>query len=146
MIVVLLVLLEVTREAEGAFIRLRARSELFSIVQPDHFVFARLRSVGRFEGHMVQERKIIEFDPTRPIGSWKKAWRKLTIEGGLPGLRFHDCRHSTITALLTNPSVSSQTAKSIAGHVTQRMIDRFSHIHLKAKRFAVETLSLQPQT
>jgi integrase len=87
----------------------------------------------------------MEFDPTQAIGSWKKAWRKLTVKAELPGLRFHDCRHSTITALLTDPRVSIQTAKSIAGHVSQRMIDRHSHIHLEAKRNAVEALSEQPQ-
>lgn len=138
-------IIPLTREAEAAFVRLRARSELFSTVQPDHFIFARFRSVGRFEGRVIQERRILEFDPTQAIGSWKKAWRKLTTQAGLPGLRFHDCRHSTITALLTNPNVSIQTAKSIAGHVSQRMIDRYSHIHLEAKRSAVEALSLPPQ-
>ncbi len=138
-------IIPLTREAEAAFVRLRARSELFSTVQPDHFIFARFRSVSRFHGREVQERRILEFDPTRAIGSWKKAWRRLTTKAGLPGLRFHDCRHSTITALLTNPNVSIQTAKSIAGHVSQRMIDRYSHIQLDAKRSAVEALSLPPQ-
>ena len=65
----------------------------------------------------------------------------------MPGLRFHDYRHTTITELLTNPNVSIQTTKAIAGHVRQRMVDRYSHIHLEAKRSAVEALSTpQPQT
>jgi hypothetical protein len=33
-----------------------------------------------------------------------------------------------------------------AGHVSQRMVDRYAHIHLDAKRSAVEALSLPPQT
>jgi hypothetical protein len=45
---------------------------------------------------------------------------------------------------LTNPNVSIQTAKSIAGHVSPRMVDRFSHIHLDPTRNAVEALSTQP--
>jgi len=81
------------------------------------------------------------FDPTIPIGSWKKAWRKLTKEAGLSGLRFHDLRHHAITELLTDPNISIQTTKSIAGHVSQRMVDRYAHIRLDAKRKALESLS-----
>ena len=56
-------------------------------------------------------------------------------------MRFHDLRHHAITELLTDPDISVQTTKSIAGHVSQRMIDRYSHIRLEAKRSAVEALS-----
>lgn len=132
-----------TREAFEAFVKLRARSELFGPVQLNHFIFARFRSVGRFDGQKIVERRMLEFDPTKPIGSWKKAWRRLTTRAGLAGLRFHDCRHTTITELLTNPNVSIQTTKAIAGHVSSRMVDRYSHIHLEAKRSAVEALSTQ---
>ncbi len=34
-----------------------------------------------------------------------------------------------------------QTTKSIAGHVSQRMVNRYAHIGLEAKRSAVEALS-----
>lgn len=134
-----------TREAFEAFVKLRSRSELFGQVQPDHYVFARFRSVGRFQGREIVERRMLEFDPSQPVKSWRTAWRKLTRQAGLAALRFHDCRHTTITQLLTNPSVSIQTAKSIAGHVSQRMVDRYAHIHLDAKRTAVEALSLPPE-
>jgi hypothetical protein len=56
-------------------------------------------------------------------------------------LRFHDLRHHTITELLTDPDISVQTTKSIAGHVSQRMVDRYSHIQSEAKRSAVEAFS-----
>lgn len=130
-----------TREAFEVFVKLRARSETFGPVQSDHYIFARFKPVGRFDGRKIVEHRMLNFDPTKPLGSWKKAWRKLTIKAGLPGLRFHDIRHTTITELLTNPSVSIQTTKSIAGHVSQRMVDRYSHIQLEAKRNAVEALS-----
>jgi hypothetical protein len=35
----------------------------------------------------------------------------------------------------------SQTIKSIACHVSQRMLDRYSHIRLDAKRQALEALA-----
>jgi integrase len=133
-----------TGEALIAFDKLRARAALFGPVLAEHYIFARFRSVGRFNGQQIVERRILEFDPTAHIGSWKKAWRSLTKKAGLAGFRFHDCRHTTITELLTNPSVSIQTTKAIAGHVSQRMVDRYSHIRLEAKRSAVEALSTQP--
>jgi len=60
-----------------------------------------------------------------------------SFRAGLPGLRFHDLRHTAITQLLTNPRVSIQTTKAIAGHVSDRMVKRYAHIHLEEKRNAV---------
>ncbi len=83
---------------------------------------------------------MLNFDPTVPIGSWKKAWQKLTERAGLPGLRFHDLQHHSITELAES-GTSEQTIKAIAGHVSQRRLDRYSHIRLDAKRSALEVLS-----
>jgi integrase len=83
--------------------------------------------------------RISQFDATAPLGSWKKAWRSLTAKAGLPGLRFHDLRHHAITELAES-GASEQTIKAIAGHVSKRMLDRYSHIHLDAKRQALEVL------
>jgi integrase-like protein len=114
---------------------------MFGLVEAAHYIFASFKPVGRFNGREVIGSRITEFDPTTPIGSWKKAWRKLTKEAGLSGLRFHDLRHHAITELFTNPNISIQTTKSIAGHVSERMVDRYAHIRLEAKRKAVESLS-----
>jgi len=80
-------------------------------------------------------------DPTRPMGSWKKAWYALRNAAALPGLRAYDLRHHAITCLLENPQVSEQTIKDIAGHVSKNMLERYSHIRLKAKRDALAGLS-----
>ena len=45
-----------------------------------------------------------------------------------------------VTNLLRNPKVSIQTAKAIGGHIDRRMIDRYTHIHLTAKREAIAAL------
>ena len=126
-----------TPEAFEVFVQLRKRAELFGAVEPSHYVFAAFKFEQTFENKKLTGSRITGFDPTRPIGSWKKAWGKLTAKAGLPGLRFHDLRHTAITQLLSNPRVSIQTTKAIAGHVSQRMIDRYSHIHLETKRNAV---------
>jgi len=122
-------------------VQLRKRAELFGNVALDHYVFATLRPEQVFENKKLVGMRITGFDPSTPIGSWEKAWGKLTAKAGLSGLRFHDLRHHAITELLTNPAVSVQTTKSIAGHVSQRMIDRYAHIGLAAKQSALEALS-----
>ena len=47
----------------------------------------------------------------------------------MPGLRFHDLRHHAITELAEN-GASDGTIKSIAGHVSQKMLEHYSHISL----------------
>jgi integrase len=129
-----------TPDAFEVLVRLRTRAELFGPVEPQHYVFARFKPVGRFNGREIVEHRMLSYDPTTPLGSWKKAWSKLTAKAGLPGLRFHDLRHHSITELAES-GASEQTIKAIAGHVSQRMLDRYSHIRLEAKRNALEALS-----
>lgn len=47
-------------------------------------------------------------DPTKPMRTWRTAWRNLTKKAGLRGLRFHDLRHHAITELAES-STSDQT-------------------------------------
>jgi Phage integrase family len=73
------------------------------------------------------------------MSSWRTAWRSLTREAGLVGLRFHDLRHHAITELAES-STSEQTILSIAGHVSARMLSHYSHVRLEAKRTALSAL------
>ena len=134
-----------TPPALEVFIQLRKRAEMFGSVNSDHYVFARFKSVGRFHGKEIVEHRMLQFDPTKPLGGWRKAWSKLTAKAGLPGLRFHDLRHHCITEMGEN-GVPEQTIKAIAGHVSQRMLDRYSHHRLEAKRRALEGLSARVNT
>jgi len=79
-------------------------------------------------------------DPTKPMSTWRTAWRKLTREAGLIGLRFHDLRHHAITELAES-GISDQTIMAIAGHVSPKMLAHYSHIRLEAKRQAINALS-----
>jgi integrase len=56
------------------------------------------------------------------------------------GLRFHDLRHTAITKLAESLA-SEQTIMAIAGHVSRRMLEHYSHIRMAAKRTAVEAIS-----
>jgi integrase len=109
-----------TSDAFEVFVQLRKRAELFGAVEPSHFIFASFKPVVVFENQKPVGSRITGFNPTVPIGSWKKAWGKLTAKAGLSGLRFNDLRHHCITELLTSPNVSVQTTKNIAGHFSQR--------------------------
>jgi integrase len=133
-------IIPLTPDAFEVLVQLRRRSELFGPVESSHFIFGSFKPVGRFHGKEIVEHRMLNFDPSKPVGSWKKAWGKLTAKAGLPGLRFHDLRHHSITELAES-GASEQTIKAIAGHVSQRMLDRYSHIRLEAKRTALEALS-----
>lgn len=84
-------------------------------------------------------------DPTRPMGSWKTAWYSLRREAAkrfpkLATVRMYDLRHHALTTLLENPTISEQTIKDIAGHVSRRILERYSHIRIDAKRKAVQAI------
>jgi hypothetical protein len=65
------------------------------------------------------------------------------IESPLAGLRFHDLRYHAITELAES-QVSDQTIMAIAGHVSQKMLARYSHVRSEARRQAVAKLSARP--
>lgn len=79
------------------------------------------------------------FDFTKPMQSWRTAWRNLTEEAKMKGLRFHDLRHHCITKL-AEAGVPDQTLMAIAGHVSREMLEHYSHIRMQAKRDAVAAL------
>jgi integrase len=125
--------------------KLRRRAEGFGPVKPSHYIFAAFVPKFTFSGKRVIGYDVTEFDPTRHIKSWRSAWRTLTKKAGLAGFRFHDLRHCAITELAEN-GASDSTIMAIAGHVDPRMLKRYSHVRMQAKRKAVETLSLSTKT
>jgi integrase len=76
--------------------RLLERAGKLGATQPDHHLMpaALYRHTKKCDPV-----KGTGFDPTKPMQSWRTAWRALTVEAGLPGLRFHDLRHHCITRL-----------------------------------------------
>ena len=80
-----------------------------------------------------------QLDPTKPASKWDTAWRALRDEAGLPGLRFHDLRHTVVTRLL-EAGEPDHVVESITGHLSRRMLEHYSHIRLKAKKAALDRL------
>jgi integrase len=134
-----------TDVALSALARLRRRAEGFGAVQPSHFVFAAFVPKFKFSGKKVIDYSVTAFDPARHLKSWRTAWRTLTKKADLSGFRFHDLRHCAITQLAEN-GTSDSTIMAIAGHVSRRMLERYSHVRMEAKRTAMETLAVSTKT
>jgi integrase len=148
-------LIPLNDEAYELVVRLRERAKIFNGTESQHYVFPACE-----RGHV---------DPRRNQRSFRTAWRSLTgaiqcptckklqppgdccsnqrckadvrdVRSPLAGLRFHDLRHHAITELAES-QVSDQTIMAIAGHVSQKMLARYSHVRSEARRQAVSALS-----
>ena len=111
--------------ARKAFARMLERGKSLGVTKPEHYIWP-----------ASQWGKI---DPTKPTKKWDTAWRRLREKAGLPGLRFHDLRHTIITEL-AEMGVPDHVMESISGHLSRRMLEHYSHIRLEAKRKALEDL------
>lgn len=78
--------------------------------------------------------------PDKPVTTLKTVWERVRAAAGVEG-RWHDFRHSFITALAENPDVSDETIRELAGHVSPQMLRHYSHIRLEARRRAVEAIA-----
>jgi integrase len=134
-----------TDVAVSALARLRQRAAGLRPVEPSHYVFAAFTSRFNFSTKREPLDQATSFHPTRHLKSWRTAWRTLTKKAGLPGVRFHDLRHSAITQLAESGAPES-TIMAIAGHVSRRMLERYSHVRMEAKRKAVEALAASMRT
>lgn len=81
-------IIPLTHDAFEVFVKLRKRAEQFGDVAIDRYVFATFKPVQTFEDKKLTGMRMTGFDPITPIGSWKKAWRKLTTKAGLQGFNF----------------------------------------------------------
>ncbi|HEV3330171.1 MAG TPA: site-specific integrase [Bryobacteraceae bacterium] len=116
-----------------AVARLLERAAKIGSNEPDHYLLPACRYRRTKES---QSNAGLGFDFTSPTHGWRTAWRTLTKKAGLPGLRFHDLRHHSITRL-AEAGVPDQTLMAIAGHVSKAMLDHYSHVRMNAKRDAV---------
>jgi integrase len=135
-------------------------------------LYKRAQGLGevRREHYVFPACEASHFDPMRAQTSWRTAWRNLTrltqcptcgeqqgpsetcvnlecnadikkVKSQLAGLRFHDLRHHAITELAESQA-SDSTVMAIAGHVSPKMLQHYSHVRIKAKRTALDALSV----
>jgi integrase len=149
-------LIPLNNDAWNTVLSLYKRARKLGEVQPDHYVFPACEAS--------------KIDPAKPQTSWRTAWRNLTrqvtcpacgtkqqpakaccndkcgfeiekVKSPLAGLRFHDLRHHAITELAESQA-SDSTIMAIAGHVSPKMLQHYSHVRLQAKRTALDALSV----
>lgn len=144
-------------DAMAALARLRERAEAHGCGAPEHYIFPACENDN--------------LEPTRPQKSWRSAWRSLVeestrqaartaaaaalkagqgIRGGLrawrqaaatfEGLRFHDLRHQAITEM-AEAGAPDSVIQALAGHLSKRMMDHYSHVRLAAKRDITDRLA-----
>jgi integrase len=140
----------------AALARLWERAQAVGSSEPEHFVFPACE-----HGNI---------DPTRHQKSWRTAWRALVHEAAtqagrnaartalangkglsaaksawrraaaaLAKFRFHDLRHQAITEL-AETGASDATLMALAGHMSRRMMEHYSHVRTAAKRDATDKL------
>lgn len=85
--------------AFDAVLRMVKRADTLGHTDPAHYLWC-----------ASQHHKL---DPTKPARKWDTAWRALGKAAGLPGLRFHDLRHTVVTRLLEagEPITSSNRSR-----------------------------------
>ena len=55
-------------------------------------------------------------------------------------------RSATLRNQLAENGTSDSTIMAIAGHVSRRMLERYSHVRMEAKRTAMEALAVSTRT
>jgi integrase len=103
--------------------------------KPEGYVFPACEAAGIEREHPDRER----IDPSQPIKSWRSVWPAALKDTGLQ-IRFHDLRHTCVTKLAEGQA-SEQTLMAIAGHMSRKMLEHYSHIRMEAKRAALDAIA-----
>jgi integrase len=112
----------------------------FPSCKPSDYIFPACEAAGIERENPTAER----IDASQPIKSWRTAWRAALKRASL-SIRFHDLRHTRITKLAESQA-SEQTIMSIAGHLSRRMVEHYSHICMSAKRAALDAIVGGPKS
>jgi integrase len=107
----------------------------FPHAMPENYVFPACESARLDLPHPCTE----YIDASKPVKDWRTAWRNALKRAGLR-IRFHDLRHCCI-AKLSESQASEQTIMAIAGHLSRKMLEHYSHIRMQAKRTALDAIA-----
>jgi hypothetical protein len=117
---------------------------LFPKAQPTHvFPSERYRYDGE-DGPDGCKMISYEINPLKPIGSWKTAWTT-SRKAAKVQCRWHDMRHTFVSKLATGHN-SDATIMALSGHMSRKMLERYSHTQNEAKRAAISTLDQEVPT
>jgi integrase len=119
----------------------------FPEAAPAHFVFPSERYGGvpnDESGYMSEKCLPHSVDPNKPIGSWKVSWTAAREASGV-SCRWHDLRHSFVSSVAESQA-SDATIMSLAGHLSRKMMERYSHTRNDAKRRAIAVFDQRVRT
>ncbi len=115
--------------------RLLDRARSLGSTRPEHYLFP------------LRDKRSKQYDPTRPASeSWLKyQWKKMVSAALAQGaVRFsikpHNLRHQIITKLLEDGQ-PEEVVRAIAGHVSRRMMEHYSHARIERKFQALESIN-----
>jgi integrase len=111
----------------------------FPDAHPAHYVFPseRYGLVGE-EGYESGKTAPYDVKPDVPIGSWKVSWTAARAAAKV-SCRWHDMRH-TFVSKMAEGQASDATIMSLAGHLSRKMMEKYSHTRNEAKRQAISAL------
>ncbi len=108
---------------------------------PEHYILPHRPRAKR-----VHWRKPIPWILDEPMHGIRTAFYSIRRAANLPHFRVYDCRVQAITKLLSDPMVSPQVSREIAGHISQAMQNRYSIQQFNTKKAALDGLEKTPAT
>jgi integrase len=130
---------ELNRDATEAAARLLFRADSLGSNRPEHYLMPKNLSRISYGKHKGSR----GYDPLQHQAAWDTAWASLTAECGFPDFRFHDLRHTFISHMV-ELGVPLGVIQTFVGHISARMVRRYTHVTSGAARAAVELLDSQP--
>ena len=131
--------IELNRDATEAASRLLTRANHLGATEPNDFLMPKCLSNVAYGPQKGQR----GYDPRQHQVYWDTAWKSLTEEAGLSGLRFHDLRHTFITEMVER-GVPLGVIQTFVGHLSTRMVRHYTHISTGAAKEAVAKLDADP--
>lgn len=108
----------------------------FPSAKPEHFVFPSERyklSKKKAHGPSVE---VYHTDPSKPIGSWKRAWTTARRAAKV-NCRWHDLRHTSASIVSAAGATDSTMEELFGWERNSKMAKRYSHVREEAKRAAM---------
>jgi integrase len=104
---------------------------------PGHYVFPseRYGHMGGIVGQRGGKLSPYKTFPDEPVGSWNSAWRTAKATAKVE-CRWHDLRHTFVSTIAAGGAMDA-TIMALAGHLSRKMMEKYSHVRNAAKRQAV---------
>lgn len=128
--------LPLNSDAERAVRWLLDRAHRLGACAPEHYLLPHRAANRRGKA-----------DPTRPMGSWRRAHRSMCEEAAkkfprLAYFRCYDYRHTACTNMLEDPAISYTTIEHMMGHrLGSNTKRKYDHLRNSALRVAAEALN-----